>query len=82
MTQFTIRNVDDNLAKQVRGAAAESGDSINSFLLKVLRHQFGFPRSGAPDRNDLSAFRQGWVDDPQAEAAMGEFEKIDVDAWK
>jgi plasmid stability protein len=82
VTQLTIRNVDDDLAARVRGAAEESGDSINGLLLKVLRHQFGSLAEETPERNDLSKFRRGWVEDPEADAAMAEFEKVDQDAWK
>lgn len=74
MTQLTIRNVDDDLAARVRSAAEESGDSINGLLLKVLRHQFGSSTEETPERNDLSKFRRGWVEDPEAEAAMAEFD--------
>ena len=82
VTQLTIRSVDDDLAARVRGAAEESGDSINGLLLKVLRQQFGGSTEETPERNDLSKFRKGWIEDPEAEAAMAEFEKIDEHAWK
>ncbi|MFV1994452.1 MAG: hypothetical protein ACC661_03360 [Verrucomicrobiales bacterium] len=84
MTQITIRQVDDPLAKQIRKEAAETGVSMNSLLLRLLhRHFLGGPTADNDlERNDLSRFQKGWIEDPECEAALREFDRIDKDDWK
>ena len=83
MTQITIRQVDDPLAKQIRKEAAESGESMNALLLKLLRRHFlGSTAGDDLERNDLRQFHKGSLDAAEAEAALREFDKIDKDDWK
>ena len=82
MTQITIRQVDDSLADEIRRAARESGDSMNSLLLQLLRRHFqqDQARDEGVKRNDLDRYRRGWIEDPECEAALNEFGKVDADA--
>lgn len=84
MTQITIRQVDDPLARQIRKEAAETGESMNSLLLKLLHRHFlgGTSTDDDLERNDLSQFQKGWIEDPECEAALREFDQIDKDDWK
>jgi plasmid stability protein len=84
MTQITIRQVDDPLAEHIKKEAAATGVSMNSLLLKLLRRHFlgGTTAEDDLERNDLSRFQKGWIEDPKCEAALREFDKIDKDDWK
>ncbi|MCF6311563.1 MAG: hypothetical protein L3J39_03845 [Verrucomicrobiales bacterium] len=85
MTQITIRQVEGPLAKQIRKEAAESGESMNALLLKLLRRHF-LRNSGEGnddvERNDLRQFQKGWIEDAECEVALREFDQIDKDDWK
>ena len=84
MTQITVRNVEEDLADKIRRSAAESGESMNALLLRLLRCHFlkGADRGIVVERNDLSRYRQGWVEDAECEAALKEFGKVDRDEWR
>lgn len=84
MTQITIRQVDDPLAEQIKKEAAATGESMNSLLLKLLRRHFlaGTAAGDDLERNDLSRFQKGWIEDPECEAALREFDRIDSDDWR
>ena len=85
MTQITIRKVDDVLAERIRESAKTTGESMNSLLLRLLRRQFlpDLDPSGEPaPRNDLRKYRKGWIEDPQCEEALRDFDRIDEDDWK
>ncbi len=83
MTQITIRQVDDELASQIKKSAAESEESMNSLLLQMLRRHFlgGSEPGDDIERNDLSRYQKGWIEDPECEAVLSEFGKIDSDDW-
>ncbi len=86
MTQITVRQVDDALAESIQTAAQEAGESMNALLLQVLRHQFMGPESGdekpIPSRNDLRRFRKGWIEDPECEAVLSAFGRVDDHEWE
>ena len=86
MTQITVRQVDDALAQSIREAARNAGESMNALLLQILRRQFLGPEQPddvpPPPRNDLRKFRKGWVEDPECEAALAEFGRIDHHEWE
>ena len=40
-TQMTVRNVDAELARQLRAISAERGESLNTTVLRLLRDAIG-----------------------------------------
>ena len=79
MTQITVRKVDDELAERIRQSANAADESVNCLILKLLKRQFGNGGDEPVVRNDLEKYRTGWVEDPEFEAAMEDFSKVDQD---
>lgn len=83
MTAITVSQIDDDLGRSIQEAARIAGVSVNTLLLQVPRQRFPvsmLPDSERPEpRNDLRKFRKGWVEDPECEAVLREFGRIDGD---
>lgn len=79
--QYTIRNLPPELDKTLRQKAKKSGKSLNAIVLESLARGAGL--SGKPAiYRDLSFMAGSWVDDPEFDKAMEDFERIDEECWK
>jgi plasmid stability protein len=81
MKQYTIRKIPDYLDKAVRERAKKTNASINSILVEALKKGLSVHEE-APVYNDMDDLAGTWVQDPETDAVLEEFDKIDQDMWK
>ena len=83
MNQLTLRNIPEDLEREIRRIAEERRTSINKTVRELLYRALGIDRSSEKKR-DLSAFAGFW-DEREAEEfekATDVFEAIDEELWK
>jgi plasmid stability protein len=83
MTSITIHNIDEDLEKRLREAAAESNTSLNKTIQKALREVFGVERP-ARRKSDFSDLAGTWIEDEarEFEETTRNFSVIDEEMWK
>ncbi len=80
MTQYTLRNVPEEVDRSLRRAAREAGKSLNQTAVEVLRRGLGVAEQ--PERRrDLSDIAGSWREDPETLAALEDQRRIDPEAW-
>jgi plasmid stability protein len=79
--QYTIRAVPPEVDQSLRRRARREGRSLNDVALEALAKSVGL--AGEPERHhDLDELIGTWVPDPEFDAAMEYFERIDEDMWR
>jgi len=78
--QYTVRNVSEELQLVVRERAASEGKSINSVLLDAIHRGLGY-QAKPVEHDDLDALIGSWVEDPETNAALEDFNRIDPSDW-
>lgn len=79
--QYTIRSVPDHVDRALRRRAKREHKSLNNILLDVLE-QAVEPEKEPNVYHDLDFMIGTWREDPEFDAAMKDFEKIDEEMWK
>lgn len=81
MKQYTIRNIPAPLDRVARERAKKTDTSLNTTLLAALAAglQVGEESAVYHDLDDLCG---SWADDPECEAALATFAKIDRKLWR
>ena len=80
-TQYTIRNVPEQVDRVIRQKAKKSHKSLNAVLLDILKGGAGMTEQPV-EHHDLDELIGSWVADPEFDAAMEAFESVDEDLWK
>ena len=83
MNQLTLRNIPEDLEKEIRRIAEERGMSINKTVRELLYKALGIDMSSKKKR-DLSDFAGFWDEEEakEFEEATKLFEEIDAELWK
>lgn len=79
--QYTLRNVPEQLDREIREEARETGKSINQVVLGRLLQAFGLT-SKPPRHRDLGEFAGSWIEDPVVDDALDAQRAIDHDLWQ
>lgn len=79
--QYTIRQVPEQIDRLIRQRAKQSNKSLNAVLLEVLQRGIGVSDKPA-EYHDLDHLAGSWVDDPDFDDAMKDFDTIDEALWK
>ncbi len=79
-TQYTIRNIPEQVDRLVRQQAKKSHKSLNAVLLTALQRGVGLADEPV-EYHDLDELAGYWVADPDFDAAMEAFESIDEELW-
>lgn len=79
--QYTIRGVPDYLDAELRAYAQHESKSLNQVLLDMLAAGLGVFRH-QPRNAELLSLVGSWVEDPDAEKALGEMRTVDEEMWK
>ena len=78
--QQTIRNISPEIDEALRRRAQEEGKSLNQVAKEALARGLGVKE---PDKEwDLSWIAGTWVEDPEFDKAIAEFEQIDPEDWE
>lgn len=81
MKQYTIRGIPEYLDQAARKKAQKTGNSLNSILVEAL--QYGLEVSEHPPQyTDMDDLAGTWVEDPDIDNALKEFDSIDPELWK
>ena len=79
--QYTIRSVPPQLDKRLRQLAKLKGMSLNKVVLETLEQHSGNKSAGKLNHN-LDRLAGTWVEDPEFDATIKEFEQIDPEKWQ
>ena len=85
MKAITVRGIDDEVDRRLRKRAKESGDSINTTILKLLRQSLGLNGGSAYTiHHDLDDLAGTWSRDDLEEFNKTQegFSTIDAEMWK
>ncbi len=82
MKTLTIRNIDDDLGKFLKKKAEESGTSLNSCIINILKEKMGLLFSNK--YNDLDSLAGTWnkKDYDEFNENIASFDQIDEEMWK
>jgi plasmid stability protein len=84
MKAITIRGIDEETDSRLRKMAEESGDSINTTILKLLRKALQLDKDKPyPEYHDLDSLAGTWSEEERAEFEKSQegFSQIDRDLW-
>ena len=83
MKQLTLRNIPEDIEREIRRIARERGSSINKTIHELLGEALGIDRTSGKKR-DLSDFAGFWDEEEakEFEEATKLFEEIDAELWK
>ena len=84
MKAITIRGIDEEIESRLRMKAQESGDSINTTLLKLLRKALDLDKEKPyPEYHDLDGLAGTWSTEDEEEFNKSQegFTRIDRDLW-
>lgn len=84
MKSFTIRGVDEEIRSRLEQQAQQSGDSINTTMLKLLRKALQLDREKPyPEHHDLDSLAGTWSPEEreQFDRFQKSFEQIDDELW-
>jgi len=85
MKAITIRRIDEEIDRTLRKKAAESGDSINTTILKLLRKALQLDRDKPyPEHHDMDSLAGTWSKEDRVEFEKSQegFNQIDGDLWR
>ena len=85
MATMTLRGVDETIASILKERAGKDGQSVNSFILKLIRESLGVDKKKrSVIYNDLDHLAGTWseTDLQEFKAATSVFEKVDEEMWK
>ena len=79
--QYTIRGIPSGVDQALRRRGRQEGKSLNAVLVETLAR--GLELDAVPvEHTDLDALIGTWQEDPEFDAAVAEFSKVDEEAWK
>lgn len=78
MTTVILQNIPETLAAELRDRAAVTGRSVEEVILLAV--EIGLPFSGLDPR--LGTIIGSWRADPEFDAVMRDFERIDEADWR
>jgi len=83
LKQLTLRNIPEDIEREIRRIARERGSSINKTIHELLGEALGIDRTSRKKR-DLSDFAGFWDKEEakEFEKATEVFEKVDEELWK
>lgn len=79
--QYTIRAVPEQVDRELRRRAKEQDKSLNSVIVEALEEVCRSDQ-GPNLHHDLDFLIGTWVEDPEFDEAMHEFERVDEEYWK
>ena len=82
MSQITLRQLPDNLERQIRLLADENNTSINKTIIRLLQKSLGLT-PGEEKKRDLGELSGSWSTEEvrEFEENLLVFEKIDDEIW-
>ena len=80
MIQYTIRKIPEYIDRIARDQSKKKHKSLNSVLLEALAK--GLDTDKQIEYHDMDDLAGTWVADPDIDAALDSFNKIDEDLWK
>ncbi len=78
--QYTIRNIPKDLDQMLRKKARQESKSLNAMLIEIIMLGAGL-RAEPREYHDLDFLFGSWVEDPEFDKAIADFEKIDEELW-
>jgi hypothetical protein len=78
--QYTIRSIPGHVDRELRRRAKEQNKSLNSLIIEVLEDACR-PQEEPKLNHDLDSLIGTWVEDPEFDEVMKEFERIDAEYW-
>ena len=85
MKTLTIRNIDNDLGKFLKKKADESGTSLNSCIINILKQNAGLLKKQFSKKyNDLDSLAGSWnkKDYNEFNKNIASFDQIDEEMWK
>lgn len=79
--QYTIRGVPTGVDHALRRRGRQEGKSLNAVLVEALARGLELD-AVAVEHTDLDGLIGSWQEDPEFDAAVAEFSRIDEEAWK
>ena len=79
--QYTIRSVPDATDRAVRRRAKREAKSLNAVVVEALARGLELDTKPATC-TDLDHLIGTWQEDPELDAAIADFARVDEDAWK
>lgn len=79
--QYTIRSVPEPIDRAVRDRARREGKSINAVIVEALARGLDVHAASA-QHTDLDHLIGSWVEDPEFDRAVADFEQTDSNARK
>ena len=82
MKTMTLRNVPDDLVKELEKEKARRGDSLNKLAIELMREALGL--SDGRKSNGLAALAGNWSEEElkQFQRDTAHFEQIDKELWR
>lgn len=79
--QYTIRSVPDHVDRALRRRARQEHKSLNQVILETLEQAVSVEE---PPKvyDDLDFMFGSWVEDPEFDKVIEEFERIDEEMWQ
>jgi len=84
MKTLTIRGIDPELSNEIKKHSKKNSESINTFVLKILKSAFGMEKNREfPIYQDLDHLAGQWSESDEAEFLNNtkEFASIDKEMW-
>ena len=81
MIQYTLRGIPSYLDRIVRREAARRKMSLNAFLVETLKKNLA-GETAPVEYDDMDDLAGTWVADPEFDAAIEDFSRIDTELWK
>lgn len=78
--QLTVRGVPSTVKNELANRAKKQNKSLNNILVELLCTAAG--HNADPLNHDLDYLAGTWVDDPEFDSVVQDFDKIDQDMWK
>lgn len=73
--QYTVRNIPEPVDRELRKRARQENKSLNAVILEILQEACGLQQESAV-HHDLDHLIGTWVEDPEFDRVMQEFERI------
>ena len=80
-TQYTIRQVPREVDKALRHKSRVEKKSLNQVAVEALKKGSGVSERPVVHR-DLDWFFGSWVEDPEFDKIIKEFDRIDPEMWR
>lgn len=86
MRNFSLRGIDEETARRLKGEARRKGLSVNALVLQLIRRGVGLerPPTRRPVHHDLDALAGTWDKKTATRflKATSDFEAIDEELWR